>query len=329
VRVRLYETIPVRGRVPSGTWVFSDLERLGEAGRELAVRLRDALTASSRPVRILNDPRVALDRFDLLTELYARGVNRFRAFRVNEPLPRDLRFPVVLRMERQHGGAITPLLPDFEALDAAVRSLTSIFRGYRRRDLLVVEYVDVSDGDGVYNRYTAYRVGDRIVPKRVEFSRSWSVSTHKRISDAETTAAEWEYVQGNPHADLLLPVFELAHIEYGRIDYGIKGDRIHVWEINTNPMIGGPTPPARRPRVGLEAESLPSRDLFHSTMAEALEEMTGPDKEEWVDVRIPPLLVARARVERADYRWRTRYRRWMKGLGRMSERMTATEGGGE
>jgi hypothetical protein len=30
-------------------------------------------------------------------------------------------------------------------------------------------------------------------------------------------------------------IFQLARVQYGRIDYSTIGDRIQVWEINTNP----------------------------------------------------------------------------------------------
>ena len=32
-------------------------------------------------------------------------------------------------------------------------------------------------------------------------------------------------------------LFDLARIDYGRIDYSVVDGRIQVWEINTNPMI--------------------------------------------------------------------------------------------
>ena len=59
---------------------------------------------------------------------------------------------------------------------------------------------------------------------------------HRLSSDA-VISEENAYLDANPHESELREIFELADIEYGRIDYGIKGGRIQVWEINTNPTV--------------------------------------------------------------------------------------------
>jgi hypothetical protein len=35
----------------------------------------------------------------------------------------------------------------------------------------------------------------------------------------------------------MLRVFELAGVEYGRVDFGLVSGRPTVWEINTNPLV--------------------------------------------------------------------------------------------
>ena len=37
-------------------------------------------------------------------------------------------------------------------------------------------------------------------------------------------------------------IFRLAQIDYGRIDYGLLGDDLQVWEINTHPSVKKLTP---------------------------------------------------------------------------------------
>jgi hypothetical protein len=49
---------------------------------------------------------------------------------------------------------------------------------------------------------------------------------------------ELEYVSQNPHQQQLLEIFDLAQVEYGRIDYAIKDHRVQTWEINLHPTIG-------------------------------------------------------------------------------------------
>ena len=48
---------------------------------------------------------------------------------------------------------------------------------------------------------------------------------------------ERRYLETNPHEQDLREFFKLARIDYGKIDYSILGDRLQVWEINTNPHI--------------------------------------------------------------------------------------------
>lgn len=44
-------------------------------------------------------------------------------------------------------------------------------------------------------------------------------------------------MEENPHRESVLGAFDLAHIEYGRVDYSLKNGEIVVWEINTNPIL--------------------------------------------------------------------------------------------
>ena len=44
-------------------------------------------------------------------------------------------------------------------------------------------------------------------------------------------------METNPHERRLREIFGRARIDYGKIDYAMLGDRLQVWEINTNPNI--------------------------------------------------------------------------------------------
>jgi hypothetical protein len=85
---------------------------------------------------------------------------------------------------------------------------------------------------------------------------------------------ERRYLEDNPHAGQLRRCFELAHIDYGRIDYGLVGDSIQVWEINTNPTIG-PGPGAWRREQSAGSEAIrrlrkPNNEWAHARIREAL-----------------------------------------------------------
>jgi len=228
-----YEELPQVTSLPSGTYVFADLERLRPRQLELASRVSEQLAKEPEQASVLNDPRRALRRHDLLARLHAAGVNRFRVVRACDPWP-ELRFPVFLHEERSHDGALTPLLHDERALHRALRRARLL--GLRRRDLLVTEFCDTSDADGLFRKYSAFRVGDEILPRHVLFSRGW----HLKRPDLESEAFEHErrrYLDDNPHETQLREIFELAGIGFGRIDYSLLDGEIQVWEINTNPTV--------------------------------------------------------------------------------------------
>lgn len=228
-----YEDLPHVTSLPSGTYLFADLERLRPRQLELAARVWEQLAKDPERAGALNDPRRALRRLDLLQRLHAAGVNRFRAVRASQPWG-ALRFPVFLHEEHSHGGALTPLLRDEPALRRALRRARR--RGHRARDLLVIEFCDTSGPDGVFRKYSAFRVGEEILPRHVLFSRHWEV----KRPDLESPALAQErelYLVRNPHEERLRAIFELAGIEFGRVDYSLVGDEIQVWEINTNPTV--------------------------------------------------------------------------------------------
>jgi len=218
IRVLAYEDL--HGRLPTGTYVFGDVERLRPRRAARAARAWKRMHAAGFP--LLNHPLHSLRRYDLL-----RAVdNDFRVFRAGEKAA-DLRFPVFLRSENGHEGSLTPLLHSAGELETARQ---------KHPDALLVEFADTSDEDGIYRKYSAFRIGEHLIPRHLLFSKNWIVKRPDVVEDRHLEE-EAAYLQGNPHAEELRRIFELAGIEYGRIDYGVKKGRIQVWEINTNPTL--------------------------------------------------------------------------------------------
>ena len=48
---------------------------------------------------------------------------------------------------------------------------------------------------------------------------------------------ELRIVQDNPYGPAVAQAFEVADIEYGRVDFGIVGGEVQIYEINTNPHL--------------------------------------------------------------------------------------------
>jgi hypothetical protein len=216
-----------------GTYVFADLERLSAAGMAAAVRFRRSLDSMGGRVRVLNEPDKVLRRYDLLRTLYGRWINSFDAYRLDERrTPKQ--WPVLIRRESDHMGAIGELIHDPAELAAALDRVAKSEAGLK--DVIVVEYRETADAEGVYRKYGAFCVDGRLIPRHVLFSKRWCLKDPDLVSP-ERVAEELRFLEAMPRADEVLDVFKIAHVDYGRIDYSFYGDRLQVWEINTNPVL--------------------------------------------------------------------------------------------
>jgi hypothetical protein len=227
-----YEQFLRRRTYRPGAYVFADIDRLSEDDRWRAQDAWQTLRRLSEPCVLLNEPAACLRRYDLLATLHARGTNTFRAHHLDAP-PAAIRFPVFLRVESDHAGNRTGLLSTPEALASAIAGLRA--QGTRLDDWLIVEFCDTADADGLYRKYSAFRVGDRIIPIHVFIGRDWCLK-HRSALPVHSEEEE-AYTAGNPHRRELMELFELARIDYGRIDYTPFQGRLCVWEINTNPAL--------------------------------------------------------------------------------------------
>lgn len=275
IRPLSYETALAGHRVPAGAYLFSDLERLTPQQSEQAFALRAALQRAGWPV--LNHPTAALRRYEMLRRLHAAGINPFNVYRlVDDPAPQ--RWPVFLRAENEHSGAQSGLLNDADELAAAVRQWQA--DGRAREHALVVEFCDTRDADGLYRKYSVLRFGDRLIPRHLFFGPAWMLKVGRNLTP-EHVAIEAEFLATHPHAQAVRAVFDLARIEYGRIDYSVRDGGIVVWEINTNPHL------ATFRDFGGEARHAVHR-RFAAAFGEALADFDRPGPPGPVTWREPP-----------------------------------------
>ena len=238
MRFLYYDEFPQRRELPAGTYIFSDLERLTHIELKVAVETWRQLSRVRPRVRLLNDPARVPGRYELLRMLHERGENQYRVARLEE-LPRSLRYPVFLKYANEHGHALPDLLASRAELKRAVRYLK--WRGYRPQDLFVAEFCDTSDASGVFRKYSAFVIGDRILPRHLFFSRQWIVKKPDLV-DPGFGLEQKRYLEENPHESWLRHIFSSSGIHFGRIDYSFRGQVPQVWEINTNPTIHQTTP---------------------------------------------------------------------------------------
>lgn len=279
IRVMTYHEMFGGSPLPVGAWVFAGLDQLTPTELRLVVRCRARIHTIAPSLACLNDPLRWKDRFGLLEAAFAAGENPFRAMRATQ-IAASYRYPVFVRSSLEHTGSLTPLL---RRRSAVIREIgRAVASGHRLRDLLVVEYSDTAV-DGVFTKYSAVRLGDLILPRAMTRSQDW-VTKYGGLNQARQAGdLDLEYVQANPHAAWLDRIFDLAGVDYGRIDYAVHRGRPLVWEINTNPTIGANLARERSSAQeaplalgqGDDAAFLAERGnrLFYRTFIEAIERL--------------------------------------------------------
>jgi hypothetical protein len=167
-QILYYEDQLRRTSFDRGTYVFAALDQLNSGMLRFVEELHDRLLAEGG-FRFLNHPRRTLQRFELLTELRRLDRNEFGAARASDDLE-DLRYPIFLRSERGHEGAVSPLLGTAAELDGAIGR--ALVLGHRMQDLLAVEFCDTADREGFYRKYSAFIVGDQVIAKSLAYGRT-------------------------------------------------------------------------------------------------------------------------------------------------------------
>jgi hypothetical protein len=280
--------------LPRGTYLFTDLDRLGFWELELAARLYRRLRAGG--ARVLNDPARVLQRHALLSRLHCDGLNDFRAWRVEEPERPD-RFPVFLRTQSAHRGPLSDLLHDAAEVEAAIGR--ALDEGIPIRELMLVEYRAQPIAPNLFRKLAAMRVGDRIVSTLCVHESRWSAK-HGELGIATEALYRDEYdiVERNRWEGLVDPAFERAGVEYGRVDFALVDGRPQFYEINTNPTLSRilEHPNPIRPRADA---------LFFDRLFDALAAIDTPSGGARIELDEPQL----ERQRRFD-RWVVRSR-WM------------------
>ena len=220
-------------RLPHATYVLSDLDRLNPLGLKRAAELRSQLVREG--CRVLNDPASFVGRLELLRRMYAVGINQFTAYPA-VPTPSAERWPVFLRLESGHQLPLTGLLAD--PVDLAHRTAAALDAGVPPEQLIVVEFSAEPLACGLWRKLSVYRLGDRLFANSCVHDRSWIAKIGEDgIAPADVYADELRIMRENPYRQAMLRVFELAGVEYGRVDFGLVSERPSVYEINTGPNV--------------------------------------------------------------------------------------------
>lgn len=292
-RIVHYEDLVNQKEFPLGTYVLSALDQLSPANAALLSEIYQQLK-DAPGIRFLNHPAKTLQRFELLTELNRQGMNEFCAVRASSDR-KHLRFPVFLRNERLHEGALSPLLNSEREIQQAIGR--ALVQGHKLKDLLIVEFCDTASETGYYRKYAAFVVGKKVIPRSLNYGREWMLKHSQTEFTLPMVQEELEFVLQNPHQDQLLKIFELAQVEYGRIDYAIKNGKVQTWEINLNPTIGrGLRPPSRKLPPDVDAVRDGVRRSFFDGFENGWQEVMLPTNgQPSIEVEIPASILNAAR----------------------------------
>jgi hypothetical protein len=234
VRLIPYETLLQAKKLPKGSYIFSDIDRLTPAETEQIAQVWQSLAMKLPTAALLNHPIRSMRRYQLLRTLNEVGINQFNVYHLTEArLPKQ--FPVFIRGENDHNGPQSELLHSQIELENEIE--TFVQKGKSLVDKIITEFCPTADDKGITRKYSAVIIGKRILPRHVFFSSKNLILKLPDLIDSPFIEEEAKYLAENPHAEELRTIFDIAKINFGRIDYGYINGKIQVWEINTNPLL--------------------------------------------------------------------------------------------
>lgn len=267
VRPVIYQDVFRQLAVPVGTMIFTDLEFLNPLEIEVAASMARSVEKVAPGTRILNHPSYASERYELLRRMWKKGASPVSVVRLNSgDLPE--KYPVFIRSEDGCSGPETPLIENESDYLAAVAALR--LGGKPIKGRIAVSYEAEPDADGYFRKFGVFRIGDHIVPQHIHYNRDWVVKSNQLGRKAELVAEELDYIQTNPHKELVRDAFETADLQFGRADFGFKDGAFVLYEINTNPTF---------PRFkGGSPERAERRDLLRDRLKDAFESIDGKER---------------------------------------------------
>ena len=267
VRVISHGELKARAsNLPMATYIFTDVDRLAPEQLFNAAQYYRALRKLG--IKALNNPARMLSRVGLLRALNRAGVNAFDAYRLEE-LSGPVRWPVFLRVDGSHSDPLSGLLNDQAELDAAIADC--IGRGVPRSLLLIIEYAAEPVFPGLYRKLSVFRVGDLMFGFTCVHDDKWLVKYGTPgIATPELYDEEYELVADNPYLETMRTVFDIAGIDYGRVDFGLVDGQPQIYEINNNPDV------KLQPKRGPVARREESNALFRENYLAALRAIDTP-----------------------------------------------------
>ena len=145
-----------------------------------------------------------------------------------------MRFPLIVRLAGTHTGIIVRLFDDMDELRAAIT---------QPGEHIVIEFVDFRSEDGLYRKYRAFFIGERIIFRHMLVSDTWNVHASDRtrfMADRPDLLAEEQalFEKGEDAfpagaMQTLAAVRDRMPLDYFGMDFGILPDgHVVLFEAN-------------------------------------------------------------------------------------------------
>lgn len=145
-----------------------------------------------------------------------------------------VRFPVIVRLAGTHTGLIVGL---FDGIDKVRAAIT------QPGEHIVTEFIDFRSEDGLYRKYRAFFIGERIIFRHMLVSDVWNVHARDRMrfmaERPELLAEEqamFERMEGAFPAEIMATLEDIRirmPLDYFGMDFGILPDRrVVLFEAN-------------------------------------------------------------------------------------------------
>jgi hypothetical protein len=206
-----------------GTDKLSQTEAIG-----ITSKLESCLGESSR---ILNHPLKTLSRFCQLKALHETKINKYSVWKVSENHEK-FKFPLFLR-DLHSGRIISNIINSIDALHSELNNLPLTHFD----DIMAVQWHAEIFPDGAYRKYSAFIVGNNVIPAHMYLSTNWCIRSKNKLNSDRANKDEQIFLNENPHKNKLLEAARVCNIDYARVDYSVISGIVQIYEFNLNPFV--------------------------------------------------------------------------------------------
>ena len=142
----------------------------------------------------------------------------------------ELDYPLILRTDKLHLGLNMYLVRAYE------EARECFLRGAMPPLDLAIQFIDTRQRSDYYWKWRSYVIGNTVIPRQVQLSKTWKVDLETASSCEESLRQNRSFIaDGEPHPGLLISAAKLLNADIIALDYAKKPDGTYIfWEGNRN-----------------------------------------------------------------------------------------------